>query len=115
MRRIILVLLICLLPLQSFASGVMSAKMASMDLAMSQMEIAGSVQAPCHMTSQVEQPASQDCCGSQAMCQALCNVVAALPSLANDPQLFSSTSPIAAFAVSFQSAETRTGFKPPIL
>ncbi|MEY4294562.1 MAG: hypothetical protein RLY82_250, partial [Pseudomonadota bacterium] len=59
----------------------MDVKMASMDVpltATAQMQMVDSSQAPCHMASQPEQPASQDCCGSQAMCHSLCQILTAL-------------------------------------
>ena len=109
MRRIFLALLICLLPLQSFAGGVMSAKMASMEVAMT------AVQAPCHEVLQSVQAANQDCCGSQAMCHAACPVLMTLPFAVGLVGLPKQTNSPAALAASFQSADLRAGFKPPIL
>lgn len=114
MRRLILAFLICLLPLQSFASGVMGAKMASMN-ASHQIEMTDATQAPCHDAFQPMQAADQDCCGLQGMCQALCHVIAVLPSLAKMTALPSPFKVSAAFAISFQSADLSTGFKPPLL
>lgn len=110
MRRIVLAFLICLLPLQSFASGVMSAKMASMET-----QMANAVQAPCHEASQPMQAENQDCCGLQGICQALCHVIAVLPSLAEHPKSFTPTHLLAAFVATFQSADLSAGFKPPLL
>jgi hypothetical protein len=113
-RRIILAFLICLLPLQSFAGGVMSAKMAGMESTMA-VESMPVSQDPCHTASQIEQPASQDCCGLQGVCQALCHLIAVLPVLVTPAAFSSSIHPLVAFAASFESADLGVGFKPPLL
>jgi hypothetical protein len=118
MRRIVLALLICLLPLQSFASAVMSAKMASMDMTgntMSQMQMADSAQAACHEASQTQQLASQDCCGLQGLCQLICHVVAVPPTAVASATFSAPIHPTVALATSFQSADLSAGFKPPLL
>ena len=109
MRRLFLAFLICLLPLQSFAGGVMGTKMASMEVVMAAM------QAPCHEAYQPMQATDQDCCDSQAMCKAACPVAALIPFVMNVAELPKQTSLLAVLVASFQSAEARAGFKPPIL
>ena len=116
MRRVLLALLICLLPLQSFAGLAMSTQMAGMEANMSMaMSTADAAQAPCHEASQPDAAASQDCCGTQSVCQALCHIVIAPMTL----WVVSSAAPAAdspsTFAAAFQSADTRLGFKPPLL
>jgi hypothetical protein len=118
MRRIILALLVCLLPLQSFAGVAMDVKMASMDVSLTattQMQMADGSQAPCHMASQPEQPASQNCCGLQGVCHSLCQVFTALPMQIGLPSVHFAQNFSLAIAASFQSADPRAGFKPPIL
>lgn len=110
MRRIFLALLICLLPLQSFAGMGMGVKMAGMEI-----QMANASQAPCHEAYEPMQAADQDCCGSQAMCKAACPVAALIPSVMSATVLPKQTSLPAVLAASFQSADLRAGFKPPIL
>ncbi len=114
MRRILAILLVCLLPLQSFAGLVMSEKMASMEAA-SQMQMTNAVQAPCHEASQPMQAADQDCCGSQAVCHSLCQMATSLPTAKGFLSTFALSFIPLGFVLSFQSADLRAGFKPPIL
>ncbi len=110
MRRIILAFLICLLPLQSFASMSMGVTMASMEA-----QMADAVQAPCHEASQPMQAAEQDCCGMQGICQIMCHLYVGLPfsNVATVANLsFDLSLPVSA---RFQSADLRAGFKPPLL
>jgi hypothetical protein len=123
MRRLVLALLICLLPLQSFAGLVMNAQMAgmgsvlSMDAkhAMPAIDSVTAAQAPCHEASQPLATDNPNCCDLQGVCQALCHVVIAPMTL----PLIAVAAPVAAissnFAVVFQSADLRLGFKPPLL
>jgi hypothetical protein len=115
MRRILAVLLICLLPVQSFAGLVMSEKMASIDVATNQMQMTGSVQAPFHEASQPMQAPDQDCCGSQATCHSLCQMTTVLPTAKEFLSAFAPPFFPSRFTLSFQSADPRAGFKPPIL
>lgn len=115
MRRILAILLVCLLPLQSFAGLVMSEKMAGMDASMSQMQMTDSVQAPCHEASQPMQAAEQDCCGSQAMCHSLCQMATVLPTVSQFLSALIVTSVPLLYAAAFQSADLRLAVRPPIL
>jgi hypothetical protein len=115
MHRILAILLICLLPLQSFAGAGVSEKMACIDAAMSQMQMTGSVQAPCHEASQPMQAAEQDCCDPQAMCHSLCQMATALSTASQFFSPFTVHFIPSGFVLIFQSADLRTGFKPPIL
>ncbi len=110
MRRLFIALLICLLPLQSFAGVGMGVKMVGME-----MQMAASPQEPCHEPSQPMQAASQDCCSSQAMCQAACPVLMVSPFATVISGLALPVSPFVTFGALFQSADPRAGFKPPIL
>lgn len=116
MRRIFLALLICLLPLQSFAGLAMSTQMAGMEANMSMaMSTADAAQAPCHEASQPDAAAGQECCGTQSVCQALCHIVIAPMTL----WIVSSAVPAAdsptTFSTAFQSADLCAGFKPPLI
>jgi hypothetical protein len=120
MRRILLALLICLLPLQSFAGLAMSTKMAGMESSMSMaMAMATSTtdaaQAPCHEALQPDAADSQDCCGLQGVCQAMCHVVfvpmTAIVVFHSAPAAYISS----AYAAAYQSADVRLGLKPPLL
>lgn len=87
----------------------MSAKMASMEVTMA------AAQAPCHEALESMQATDQSCCGSQAVCKAACPVVALIPSVMSAAELSKQTSLLAVLVTSFQSADVRAGFKPPIL
>jgi hypothetical protein len=115
MHRILAILLVCLLPLQSFASGAMGMKMVSIEATMNQMQLTGSVQAPCHEASQPMQAPDQDCCGSQATCHSLCQMTTVLPTAKEFLSAFAPPFFPSRFTLSFQSADPRAGFKPPIL
>jgi hypothetical protein len=105
MRRILLALLICLLPLQSFAGLVMNTKMAGMEAA----------QAPCHEASQPMAAESHDCCDLQGVCQALCHVVMVPMAAAAAFDLRTHSYLPRSLPTAFQSASPRAGFKPPLL
>lgn len=110
MRRIFAILLICLLPLQSFASVGMGVTMAGVN-----MQMADAPQAICHEASQPMQVASQDCCDLQGACQAMCHLSAGLP--LSNALTFADLSQSLPHRISaqFQSADVRAGFKPPLL
>jgi hypothetical protein len=110
MRRTLAILLVCLLPLQSFAGLVMSEKMASMEV-----QMVDAAQEPCHKASQPMQAVDQDCCGSQAMCHSLCQMATSLPTTKGFLSTFALSFFPSGFVLSFQSADLRAGFKPPIL
>jgi hypothetical protein len=93
----------------------MSEKMASMDASINQMQMTDSVQAPCHEASQPVQAADQDCCGSQAMCHSLCQMATVLPTVKGFFSTFALSFFPSRLTLSFQSADPRAGFKPPIL
>jgi glycyl-tRNA synthetase (class II) len=107
MRRILLALLICLLPLQSFAGLVMNAKMA--------MSNTDAAQAPCHEASQPMAAESHDCCDLQGVCQALCHIVIAPVTAATAFDLRTHSYLPRSLPTAFQSASPRAGFKPPLL
>jgi hypothetical protein len=116
MRRILLALLICLLPLQSFAGLVMNAKMAGMEAMMaSQTDTTNASQAPCHEASQPMAADSQDCCGLQGVCQAMCHVVIAPMTVSVVARSDPAAHIPSAYSAAFQSADRRAGFKPPLL
>jgi hypothetical protein len=110
MRRLFAILLICLLPLQSFASVNMGVKMAGMEAQMADVP-----QAPCHEASQPMQAASQDCCDLQGICQVMCHLSAGLP-LSNALTLADLSHHVPhQMSARFQSADLSAGFKPPLL
>ncbi len=110
MRRLFIALLICLLPLQSFAGASMGVKMVGMGV-----QMANASQAFCHEASQPMQAASEDCCSSQAMCQAACPVLMVSPFATVISGLALPVSLFVTFGALFQSADPRAGFKPPFL
>ena len=93
----------------------MSAKMASVEASMSQLQKTDSVQAKCHEASQPMQGVDQDCCDLQGGCRTMCHVNAVLPSFQTVADLPPSFKMVDAFAASFHSADLRAGFKPPLL
>ena len=114
MRRILALLLICLLPLQSFAGIGMGIKMMGTD-AIGQTQMADAPQAACHEAHQPMQAASQDCCDMQGVCQVMCQLNVGLPpsgalTLSNLHNYFAYS-----IQAKFQSAELSAGFKPPLL
>jgi hypothetical protein len=116
MRRILLSLLICLLPLQSFAGLAMSTKMAGMESSMSMAtSTTDAAQAPCHEASQPLAADSQDCCGLQGVCQAMCHFVIGPMTLFVAARSALSAHNLIAYSAAFQSAEVRLGLKPPLL
>jgi hypothetical protein len=122
MRRLVLALLICLLPLQSFAGLVMNAQMAgmgsvlSMDAkhAMPAMDSVTTAQAPCHEASQPLASNSQDCCDSQAMCYAMCQLATFLPVQSFNFSLLTSRYAPNGLSFTFASASAHAPQKPPI-
>jgi hypothetical protein len=116
MRRLLLALLICLLPLQSFAGLAMSTKMAGMESSMSMAtSTTDAAQAPCHEASHPMAADSQDCCGLQGVCQAMCHVVI-VPMTATVVFHSALAAHISsAYAATYQSADVRLGLKPPLL
>ena len=116
MRRLLLALLICLLPLQSFAGMVMNTKMAGMESSMSMvMTTNDATQALCHKDFQPMQAASQDCCDLQGICQVMCHLSVGLP-LSNVLTLADLSNHLPHQAIAqFQSADLSAGFKPPLL
>ena len=110
MRRIFAILLICLLPLQSFAGAGMGVKMAGMTV-----QMADAPQAPCHEASQPMQAATQDCCDLQGICQSLCHLSAGLP-LSNALTLADLSHHVPhQMSARFQSADLRMAVRPPLL
>ena len=112
MRRFLLLILVILLPFQSFASGVAAFKMINM-----QMDSA-TVGAPWHdeMSRSRVQVTPDDCCDQVVTCQAMCSVVpvALLPELTM-PHLPASTAdkPVALSHL-FIDAFPAPPIKPPI-
>lgn len=116
MRRLLLALFICLLPLQSFAGLVMNAKMTGMELAMkSAMESPNAAQAPCHEASQPMAAESQDCCGLQGACQALCHFGVFFASMASHSFAPSQASLPQLGTTHFSSASLASLQKPPLV
>ncbi len=112
MRRFLLIVLVCLLPLQSFAAVVMAFKMNNDPVMAMDMNQTAT---PCHDDAK---PAASDnlCCSSPAVCRAMCSLSCALlPAIALQPVPTVSEDKPLGLSVSYMSAALALPIKPPIL
>lgn len=132
MRRFLLLILIALLPLQSFAGLGMAVRMASSPSTAAEladahshkmvnptmsMRVSGqdAPNSPCHEALQDAAMQNQDCCGNTALCLAMCQALAFFPMQGLNA---ASTLPQALVGIhtsSFSSADLALRQKPPLL
>jgi|GEM_PF-4507731 hypothetical protein len=110
MRRLLLIFLVCLIPLQSFAMSLAVTRISnSISMSMDQGAM------PCHDMATQTIPDQEGCCSDPISCETLCSFSNALtPTFAIQHPPVSEDKPIGLF-VAFISVTLTQPVKPPIL
>jgi hypothetical protein len=113
MRNYLIIFLMCLLPLQSFAVGMAASKMGNMTASAEQAAT------PCHDEASPAQTKHDGCCKNSvscaAVCQAMCGVFTGLiPAVALPHLPVTSEDKPLGLSISYISAALAQPVKPPI-
>lgn len=110
MRRLLLIFLVCLIPLQSFAMSLAVSKISNnITMPMDQGAM------PCHDMATQTAPNQEGCCSDPVSCETLCSLSNALtPTFAIQHLAMSEDKPVG-LSVAFISATPTQPVKPPIL